>query len=407
MKKFCVLWLSCLVFVSGCSKKSTSPEETGNNQVNQNANNNPQQVVTTQEAEPNNSADSCNLVTNGQAVVGVISSSSDKDWYKLRFDNRGSYEKIKIAITNTASTLETKIRVYNSNRAVFEFGGLTTHYAGSEGADLYCYPVLFDTAVYVEVFGNGDRGSYTITLGALGANDDYEPNETRANAYDLGKLPMSGPINGVLLSSVENDWFKFTSDNRGIYDIIKIAIDSTSSEYECDYHVYNATGSELFYAYAMDGGDLIRYFSTKDTVFFVQIGSWNGMGKYHFMIQCLGLNDSYEPNEAVNFATDIGGVPVDSLVGRIVNSDEADWYTFTADSGYLDMTVRNMSMDFGARIYLYDQNKVQIGMYVSANAGANISASKRVSGGRYYIKLVASSFAGVGAYKYTLILKTR
>ncbi|MBQ5367937.1 MAG: pre-peptidase C-terminal domain-containing protein, partial [Thermoguttaceae bacterium] len=84
--------------------------------------------------------------------------------------------------------------------------------------------------------------------------DEFEPNDVRSEAYDLGTLTEFFSVSTLSLHDAEDiDWIKFTTGANGTADnYIRITYEHSSC-FDLDFGLYNADGNRVLYSSAMSG----------------------------------------------------------------------------------------------------------------------------------------------------------
>ncbi|GAB6089976.1 hypothetical protein [Spirochaeta dissipatitropha] len=158
-------------------------------------------------------------VDQGEEYRVNLVNSQDDHWYEITTTNDGFWDRVQISITDVYLDMRVELHVYDSemNRII------NTARPGNAGANLIENFATTGGLYYVRVTNDYYRyprtGPYTIKIENLDANDQYEPNDTHGDAYDLGQLPVDDPVSGSIVYMSFNygtstysgdwDWFKY------------------------------------------------------------------------------------------------------------------------------------------------------------------------------------------------------
>ena len=159
------------------------------------------------EVESNDSAATANTVKNGKTYYGSTSSSSDKDYYKIKMSKAG-YLQIKFGHKNSQSTASCyNVVLYNKdNSEIYKFTntGTETSYTSCKlGLDAGEYYVCVSQASTLY------SGDYTICLtqkAASGWETENNGDWASADNIQVGKA-VKGVITGY---SSDEDYYRFT-----------------------------------------------------------------------------------------------------------------------------------------------------------------------------------------------------
>lgn len=159
------------------------------------------------EVESNDSAATANIVKNGKTYYGSTSSSSDKDYYKIKMSKAG-YLQIKFGHKNSQSTASCyNVVLYNKdNSEIYKFTntGTETSYTSCKlGLDAGEYYVCVSQASTLYT------GDYTICLtqkAASGWETENNGDWASADNIQVGKA-VKGVITGY---SSDEDYYRFT-----------------------------------------------------------------------------------------------------------------------------------------------------------------------------------------------------
>ncbi len=271
-----------------------------------------------------------NLATN---INATIFPEGDVDWYRFQTDNSGEWDRVQLEVKNVSEDLEIRMTVYDGDGV--ELFGIN---AGSVGADLTTTMDTEGGTYYVKIVSrwDGKIGAYKLNVKNLDFNDEYAPNDTRSDAYNLETLPVSN-VEGILVSDEEVDWFKFTTENDGIWDYVQFDITDVADDLEVRMTVYNVDGNEIFAVNSGTKGANLRHtLATQGGTYYVKISSrWSDVGDGYYTLDIANLhaNDDFEPNDTRNTSYDLGSLPVSNIQGTVIWTDgDEDWYMFESQN---------------------------------------------------------------------------
>lgn len=162
-------------------------------------------------------------IEQGEIYHVNLVNSRDDHWYKIETSNDGIWDRVQISITDVHLEMRVELHVYDSEMNSI----ISTARPGNAGANLVEDFATTGGTYLVRVTNDYYRypstGPYKIQIANKDANDQYEPNDTHAEAYDLGQLPVTDTVSGSIVHmsfsygtstyTGDWDWFKFEAIN--------------------------------------------------------------------------------------------------------------------------------------------------------------------------------------------------
>ncbi|MFP4526886.1 MAG: hypothetical protein ACLFNL_10910, partial [Bacteroidales bacterium] len=192
--------------------------------------------------ESNDTRDESATIDLSTDIKATIFPEDDVDFYEFQTENTDEWDRIEFDVSDVSEDLEIQITVYDADgEEVFSDNTSTP------GSSLTSTMETKGGTYYVEVKDRwGDEiGKYTLNVSNLDYNDEYAPNDSQDEAHDLGTLPAED-IQGIIVSGDEEDWFKFTTENDGIWDYVQFDVTDVADDMEINLAVYNSEGEEVF-----------------------------------------------------------------------------------------------------------------------------------------------------------------
>ncbi len=372
MRAFVPLFLSLVMVFTACKKDDNDPLGTNSDAY-----------------ENNNTRNDATVLTMGKQIDAYVD-EKDVDWFQFTPSNVDKYDVTLIEATNPTEELRIALDIYDDQ------GNSLGGSSGDWGANVTINFSNNGGTYYVKItslYGNS-KGKYSLKISDTNSNDAYEPNETRASAYDLGTLPQTN-INGNIVAPTEQDWYKFTTENSGIWDVVELKVDNSNSDFRVDLEIYDEQGNSLGGSSGDWGSDVLVNLFTKGGIYYVKISSLyeQKTSSYVLSIKNKNLNDSNESDDDFAHAQSIENFP-SSKQGVIVSSgtDNYDYDFFKVKlpfgkkiSWSIDPTADNTKLHFD----VYDQNESSLGNQ-NGNEGQTISGNVNNTGSGdtyFYIKL--------------------
>jgi len=349
------------------------------------------------EYEPNDTRNESANINLSKDIVATIFPEEDVDYYEFQTENTNEWDRVQFDLSSISEDLEIQIVVYDENgEKVFD------DQSGTPGANLTSTFETKGGTYYVEVKSRwgGEIGTYTLNIKNLNYNDEYAPNDSRDGAYDLGTLPADN-IEGVLVSGDEEDWFKFSTANDGIWDYVQFDVTEVAEDLEITMEVYDAEGEKVFTEDPSNpGANLSHKMATSGGTYWVKIkerwGDDSKSGNYTLNVANLDANDDYEFNDSKNDAHDLGTTPISGIQGTIIyNPGDDDWYMFeSASDAAFTVSLTDLDEDLEAVLEIEDASGENNYSTTNSNPGADIVVNTDdiseiipEAGGIYYVKV--------------------
>lgn len=360
----------------------------------------PEEITGSDPFEPNDLRDDAAPLPPGTTATGFIS-PGDLDWFLVETAHEGYWDWIDLAVTGVDPTLEVSLRV--ENQSGVEIASADASEAGQE------VPLRFATVggtYYVEVgsrVGPTGYGYFTLGVTAPGANDEFEPNDTRTEAHDFELLPIES-VTGFLVNSADADWFRFDTGTVGVYHWLDIDLTNVEATVTPQITVYDSGGAELISTSAHAAGEDARVrFPSKGGTHYLLVNSYfqgDDHGSYQLRADYTLVNDSHEPNDTASTALAVGETPIVDLSGYLVGTQDQDWFVCsTENDGYWDrieLSLSQIDETVAPSISVYDVEGDELCTSQPGEAGADTSCTVVTNGGL----LVFSVSAEIGGIDY-------
>lgn len=195
-------------------------------------------AVTLNESEPNNTYSQADQYTNDADMYGIISSTSDVDYYKVFFGRDG---KANFYLGNIPTNCNYDMKIYYQNKS----GGSLTLYrtlatSGKTYEMVTDLPVECDKTYYMQVYSSKgySTSKYQVRAKITPIDDTFEPNNTFSDAK---VVTDSGYYLGSIHKANDVDYYAVNT-KAGILNITLSNIPS-----RCNYHVtvYDSTQKQI------------------------------------------------------------------------------------------------------------------------------------------------------------------
>jgi subtilisin family serine protease len=215
------------------------------------------------------------------------------------------------------------------------------------------------------------------------------------------------------IASAEVDYYTFTATRSGSYTF---SATTPSSSLDTVLGVFSSPGQRLAYnddiSYPSNTDSRVTVNLTASTKYYIGITNYSSSsrGAYTWTIDGPAAatsptaDDSYENNDSLSAAYNLGTLTGTQTVSNLVMSDSADWFRFT--TGALGTSANSVSISFQN-----SQGNLQLALYNSAgtllatSAGTGNTETISLSGraaGTYYIDVYGNGGATNASYSLTV-----
>ena len=325
--------------------------------------------------EPNDSRQEATELVLDEWLT-AYAGETDSDWYKFTVTH-DTYDVITIETQNLSEELELLLELFDAD------GNSIISQGGENGANININLSAPAGTYYVKISSRYEQnsGEYKLKVANSNANDDYEPNETSDTAAELGTLPVSA-LEGTLVSPYEKDWYKFTTENSGVWDILSIDITNNSDELELLAELYDIDLNKEEQVEGSNGANVSITYPTKGGSFYLLLKSLyeGNKGNYTLTIENMNLNDDNEPDDTFADARIIDSYPTGDISGTIVyeaandNGGDYEFYKVTVKAGKkvdftIDPAASNTELHFG----IYNQDQSYTGSSLDGSDGETLN----------------------------------
>jgi hypothetical protein len=244
------------------------------------------------------------------------------------------------------------------------------------------------------------KGMAAILVVALVAScskykDDLEPNDKRSEAV---KIDL-GQIYDASFTKNDDDWYEFTTENDGYWDIVSINI-TNMDDIVIGFEVYDALGNLGIQFTGERGADVPFNMYTPGGTFYIKIFSKtpSEKGNYSFIIANTDSNDELEPDDTFDDARVIDPIPTGLLSGTVLWSANdtyttGDWEYFfiTVKAGKaVDIDIDPVPADFIMNFEVYDEARNLVNAGYEGDPGEIVETSvinQTVDDRKIYLKV--------------------
>ena len=228
---------------------------------------------------------------------------------------------------------------------------------------------------YVRLLGSGAVDMvFTQSKVLCSGNDSIE------NAYDLGVISGTKDVDGIYLSSMETEYFKFTLSETSILSLAA----TTGSGMSVFPDFYDAQGNYLHISSSGTGPKVAEFAAG---TYYVSLGGSAGAVDMVFT-QSKVLASG---NDSIESAYDLGAISGEkSFSGIYLSSMETEYYKFTLSENSIveiNPVTGSSSSTYIPSMTLYDANGKSLGMV----SGSMAYPVRELSAGTYYVSMNTTS----------------
>ena len=318
--------------------------------------------------EPNDGYFSASPITSGTAETGLTLCVGDRDWYEIEVAN-GQLIDTTIEFDHAEVDLGLQLYQINTDGSISYRSGSNTL---TDNETIRYRPFSGGTYVMQVYPSRGSiTGSYDLYADVTGeqcVEDDYEPNNTSAEAVELAE----GDYGDMTLCIGDDDWYLIEASQGQLIDAA-IRFDHDANDLGLTLYKLNADGTITTRANAntLSDDEVIKYrpFESGDFILRTYRTRGTQIATYTMEFALQGdecIEDTFEPNNDYPQAVtlDPGNYPDLTLcIGDV------DWYTFEAENGQLidvDISFSHADSDLALNIYKLNDDGT-----LSSRAGSN------------------------------------
>lgn len=334
------------------------------------------------------------------------------------------------------STLDSVIRLFNSSGrqlAMNDNGAAPgeqrtqesyLEYTFSTGGRFYLGISGSRNAAYNPVSGTNDRvgsrGRYSLLVTEVDSDDQM------TEAFGLGTISESTTRDGVIGNPVDVDMVQFIA-NAG--QTISFDVDRPGGNLDSAIRLFDSNGNELAFndngaapGEAVDRDSFLQYtFTSAGTYYLGVSGAGNAAynpitgtgdsrgsnGAYQLVVSAtsVSIDDSYEDNDSMTDAADLGIITGTLTLSDLQLRDSADWFRFTLGQSGTEESYVRMSLSHSAGdldMILYGEDGQQISYSDSTTDLESVSLAG-LAPGQYFLN-VYGYYGAENSYSLSIVL---
>jgi len=347
-------------------------------------------------------ANAITLTSNSTSTVasydGEINPASNADYYKYTATTTGVINFAMVAINN--SGVDSILTVYNSNEVQIARNDDSNGTRNS----FISLNVTANSIYYLKAtaYGSG-TGAYRVSASSNSVFNSTPPGATFGTAINL---TVGDPIEGVISTGLEADYYKYIATTTGSVNFAMNAI--SNSGVDTYLTIYNSNFTEIARNDDSNGtrNSFILLNVNSNAIYYIKATAYgSGTGAYRISAN---NSDNQNTSPGASFATAINLTTTAPITGAISTALEADYYKYLAAATggvTFEMTAINNS---GVDTYLtiYNSDFIEIAQDDDSGIGLNSLVSISVSANAiYYLKATAYG-SGTGDYQVSATVLT-
>ena len=222
------------------------------------------------------------------------------------------------------------------------------------------------------------------------AQTESEPN----NKFEqCNSLTFGSYITGTFNNTKDSDFYCIQVPN---ISVLNITIDQVTGNAPVTIHVFNPDKSYLGVSSVSAGGTInFSVLACGAGTYYIMVYETSGTraGPTYRIGITTNSADQYECNNTLNKATTIGNSsPISASIDY--ESDEDNFTFDITQEELLTVTVNPVPSNVQIGLALYDYTKTKIAEKIGSSSGSNVSLSKQIQPGKYYIRLRSENISG-------------
>jgi len=353
-----------------------------------------------------NSYVSVSLDAYGDASGSAAITANENDFYSFVAPTTGSYR-----FNTSNSQVDTVLVIFNAS------GSRIAHNDDWNGTLLSSLTTTL-TSGQRYYFGitnyTGTRGgSYNWAVDGpvppQPTDDLYENNDSLGAAFNLGTLTNpTTTVAGLVLN--DEDWFRFTTQGTG-GSSHSVTVSFTHNLGDVDVALWAANGTRLAYSAGTSNTETLSLNGLSPGTYYLQAYGFLGARSPGYSVTinaplAAASDDSYENNDTLGQAHDLGTVAGTRTISSLIMADSGDWFRFTTAGGSTSghsVAISSALAEGDLDLRLYSAS----GGYIAGSTSGSNTESISLNGmgaGTYYVEVIG--WAGTRNSNYTLTLTT-
>ncbi|MCC7334509.1 MAG: pre-peptidase C-terminal domain-containing protein [Pirellulaceae bacterium] len=214
-----------------------------------------------------------NLGTVSQpSGVNNLVMADQADWFQFRLIQTPS-ATANVAIQFQSASGDLDLAVYNSSGRLL---GYSNGISNSESITL-AGAAAGTYYVYVYGYAGATNPHYTLTVdpGRSVSDDRFEPNNTFAQAADLGVLTANHTEQNLVMADA-GDWYRFTMNGQGTSSNY-VGVSFQHAAGDLDLEVYNSSGRRLGLSNGVTNSEVVSLSGLGAGTYFVHVYGYRGV----------------------------------------------------------------------------------------------------------------------------------
>ncbi|MCA9181477.1 MAG: LEPR-XLL domain-containing protein [Planctomycetales bacterium] len=214
-----------------------------------------------------------NLGTISQpSAVNNLVMADRADWFQFRLDQTSS-ATANVAIQFQSTSGDLDLAVYNSS------GRLVGYSNGISNSEIVSLSGATAGTYYVYVYGyagaTNPHYALTVNPGQSVSDDRFEPNNTFAQAADLGVLNTNHMEQNLVMAD-SGDWYRFTMSGQGTSSNY-VGVNFQHAAGDLDLEVYNSSGRRLGLSDGVTNSEVVSLSGLSAGTYFVHVYGYRGV----------------------------------------------------------------------------------------------------------------------------------
>lgn len=207
---------------------------------------------------------------SGANVYSGLSLIDQNDWYRFTTSLKGTAaDSVSISFNNAKGNLDLQLYSVSGQLLKSSTGDGNTETISLSGRPAGTY--------YIRVYGKAGaiNPEYTLTVNApvVPVEDQFEQNDTRGTASNLGTMVSAATISDLALLDA-HDWYRFSTTTAGTAGN-SVGISFLNAKGNLDLELYNAAGTKIGSSLGSGNSELISLAGRAAGTYYVHV-----LGKY-------------------------------------------------------------------------------------------------------------------------------
>ncbi len=369
------------------------------------------------ETEYNDTSESPDVININQTYNGLLHADDDADWYTFTTTEAGefdiTFQHDEIDGSSSGSSYWTITAYQETDGKLKEFNSWNV--IGSTEKTTTTTIGVPEGKYMIEVVKGYNRSSLPYEMTVNFKTDLWET-EFNDDSDSADTINVNETVTGLLHADDDVDWYHFKTESDGNFNVSfnHDKIDNSSSYWTVTIYMLDGEKLKKFTYWTFDGKtekNTIKPLGVPAGEYYIEVakGFYQSTTPYEMTVNFTATEDTSDgwETEFNDYQEDANAISTGRAYhGRLYNSDDVDWYTFTLPQD-TTMSLRFLHDKLDNSLYywnitLYQGNSEVNSWSSTGNVDRTLTDEFEVTAGTYYVKIEPAFSNSYNEYTLTV-----